>query len=123
MERAPKCRTHSTSKLNSTHEIIFNGTTCPEISQEQFLANERNKVRFSDLLKKFPEKANVTVKQAAENADVLIVETAVSVISQYDNIFVVGENIDFLVLLTGLAPMKENLYFRKCGKGRTPDVI
>ncbi|GBM03233.1 hypothetical protein AVEN_26590-1 [Araneus ventricosus] len=23
----------------------------------------------------------------------------------------------------GLAPMKENLYFRKCGKGRTPDVL
>ncbi|GBN24091.1 hypothetical protein AVEN_4048-1 [Araneus ventricosus] len=43
--------------------------------------------------------------------------------SQYDNIFVVGEDIDLLVLLTGLAPMKENLYFRKCGKGRTPDVL
>ncbi|GBO38850.1 hypothetical protein AVEN_139047-1 [Araneus ventricosus] len=71
------------ANLHSSHEIIFNEATCPEISQEQFLANERNK---------------------------------------YDNIFVVGENIDLLVLLTGLAPMKENLYFRKCGKGRTPDV-
>ncbi|GBM72837.1 hypothetical protein AVEN_17886-1 [Araneus ventricosus] len=88
-----------------------------------FLANERNKVRFIDLLRKFLQKANVTVKQAVEDADVLIVETAVSVKSQYDNIFVVGEDIDFLVLLTGLAPMKENLYFRKCGKGRTPDVL
>ncbi|GBN21022.1 hypothetical protein AVEN_109224-1 [Araneus ventricosus] len=97
--------------------------TCPEISQEQFLANERNKVRFIDLLKKFLQKANATVKQAVEDVDVLLVETAVSVKSQYDNIFVVGENIDFLVLLTGLAPMKENLYFQKCGKGRTPDVL
>ncbi|GBM62384.1 hypothetical protein AVEN_135997-1 [Araneus ventricosus] len=35
----------------------------------------------------------------------------------------VGEDIDFLVLITGLAPMKENLYFRKCGKRRTPDVL
>ncbi|GBO27950.1 hypothetical protein AVEN_217997-1 [Araneus ventricosus] len=76
-----------------------------------------------DLLKKFLQKANVTVKQAVEEADVLIVETAVSVKSQYDNIFVVGENIVFLVLLTGLAPMKDNLYFRKCGKGRTSDVL
>ncbi|GBN14027.1 hypothetical protein AVEN_811-1 [Araneus ventricosus] len=97
--------------------------TCPEISQEQFLANGRNKVRFIDLLKKFLQKANVTIKQAVEDADVLIVETAVSVKSQYDNLFVVGENIDFLVLLTGLAPMKENLYFQKCGKGRTPDAL
>ncbi|GBN08120.1 hypothetical protein AVEN_16153-1 [Araneus ventricosus] len=88
------------ANLHSSHEIIFNEATCPEISQEQFLANERNKVRFIDLLKKFLQKANVTVKQAVEDADVLIVETAVSVKSQYDNIFVVGENIDFSVLLT-----------------------
>ncbi|GBO35937.1 hypothetical protein AVEN_223619-1 [Araneus ventricosus] len=97
------------ANLHSSHEIIFNEATCPEISQEQFLANERNKVRSIGLLKKFIEKANVTVKQAVENADALIVETAVSVKYEYDNIFVVGEDIDFLVLLTGLAPMKENL--------------
>ncbi|GBM55398.1 hypothetical protein AVEN_98748-1 [Araneus ventricosus] len=111
------------ANLHSSHEIIFNEVTCPETSQEQFLANERNKVRFIDLLKKFLQKANVTVKQAVEDADLLIVETAVSVKSQYDNIFVVGEGIDLSVLLTGLAPMKENLYFRKCGKERTPDVL
>ncbi|GBN38510.1 hypothetical protein AVEN_74266-1 [Araneus ventricosus] len=111
------------ANLHSSHEIIFNKATCPETSQEQFLAYERNKVRFIDLLKKFLQKANVTVKQAVEDTDVLIVETAVSIKSQYDNIFVVGEGIDLLVLLTGLAPMKENLYFRKCGKGRTPDVL
>ncbi|GBM26266.1 hypothetical protein AVEN_40557-1, partial [Araneus ventricosus] len=110
------------ANLHSSHEIIFNEAICPEISQEQFLANERNMARFIDLLKKFLQEANVTVKQAVEDADVVIVETAVSVKSQYDNIFVVGENIDFLVLLTVLDPMKENLYFRKCGKGRTPDV-
>ncbi|GBM04554.1 hypothetical protein AVEN_93957-1 [Araneus ventricosus] len=111
------------ANLHSSHEIISNEATCREISQEQFLANERNKVRFIDLLKKFIQKANVTVKQAVEDADILIVETAVSVKSQYDNIFVVGEDIDFLVLLTGLAPMKENVYFRKCFRGRTPDVL
>ncbi|GBN02952.1 hypothetical protein AVEN_94648-1 [Araneus ventricosus] len=111
------------ANLHSSHEIIFNEATCPETSQEQFLANERNKVRLIDFLKKFLQKANVTVKQAIKDADVLIVETAVSVKSQYDNIFVVGEGIDLLVLLTGLAPMKEKLYFRKCGKGRTPVVL
>ncbi|GBM04734.1 hypothetical protein AVEN_20181-1 [Araneus ventricosus] len=50
------------ANLHSSHEIIFNEATCPEISQEQFLANERNK---------------------------------------YDNIFVVGEDIDFLALACG----------------------
>ncbi|GBN19476.1 hypothetical protein AVEN_71938-1 [Araneus ventricosus] len=102
------------TNLHSSHEIILNEGTCPETSQKQFLANERNKVRFIDLLKKFRQKANVTVKQAVEDADVLIVETAVSVRSKYDNIFVVGEDSDLLVLLTRLAPMKENSYFRKC---------
>ncbi|GBL91777.1 hypothetical protein AVEN_71412-1 [Araneus ventricosus] len=42
--------------------------------------------------------------------------------SECGSIFVVGENIDLLVLM-GLAPMKEYLYFRKCEKGRTPDVL
>ncbi|GBL96875.1 hypothetical protein AVEN_118986-1, partial [Araneus ventricosus] len=111
------------ANLHSSHEIIFNEATCTETSQEQFLANGRNKVRFIDLLQKFLQKANVTVKQAVKDADVLIVGTAVSVKSQYDNIFVVSEDIDLLVLLTGLAPMKKNLYFRKCGKVRTPVVL
>ncbi|GBM65947.1 hypothetical protein AVEN_152163-1 [Araneus ventricosus] len=115
--------TKSAERIRRANLKIFNEATCPEISQEQFLANERNKVRFIDLLKKLLQKANVTIKQVVEDEDVLIVETAVSVKSPCDNIFVVGENIDFLVLLTGLAPMKENLYFRKCGKGRTPDVL
>ncbi|GBN95186.1 hypothetical protein AVEN_83773-1 [Araneus ventricosus] len=38
--------------LHSSHEIIFNEATCPEISQEQFLANERKKMRIIDLLKR-----------------------------------------------------------------------
>ncbi|GBN27951.1 hypothetical protein AVEN_234181-1 [Araneus ventricosus] len=54
------------ANLHSSHEIIFNEATCPETSQEQFLANERNKVHFIDLLKKFLRKANVTVKQAIQ---------------------------------------------------------
>ncbi|GBN59001.1 hypothetical protein AVEN_148265-1 [Araneus ventricosus] len=44
------------ANLHSSHEIIINEATCPEISQEQFLANERNKVRFIDLLKKLLKK-------------------------------------------------------------------
>ncbi|GBN44252.1 hypothetical protein AVEN_129741-1 [Araneus ventricosus] len=31
------------ANIHSSHEIIFNEATCPEISEEQFLANERNK--------------------------------------------------------------------------------
>ncbi|GBM62515.1 hypothetical protein AVEN_37143-1 [Araneus ventricosus] len=111
------------ANLHLSHEIIFNEATCPETSQERFSANEINKMRFIDLLKKFLQKANVTVKQAVEDANVLIVETTVSVKFQYDNIFVVGEGIGILVLLTELAPMKENLYFQKCGKRRKPDVL
>ncbi|KAG8198006.1 hypothetical protein JTE90_001846 [Oedothorax gibbosus] len=48
---------------------------------------------------------------------------AVSLASMYDNIFVFGEDIDLLVILKGLAPMMEKLYFRKCGNGGMPDVI
>ncbi|GBO42542.1 hypothetical protein AVEN_196050-1 [Araneus ventricosus] len=49
------------------------------------------------------QKANICVQQAVEDADLTIVNTAISVALQYDYVRVVGEDIDLLVLLTALA--------------------
>ncbi|GBO11838.1 hypothetical protein AVEN_34189-1 [Araneus ventricosus] len=43
------------------------------------------------------------MQQAVEDADLTIMNTAISVAPQYDYVRVVGENIDLLVLLTALA--------------------
>ncbi|GBN83332.1 hypothetical protein AVEN_107332-1 [Araneus ventricosus] len=58
---------------------------------------------------------------AVEDADLTIVNTAISVAPQYDYGRVVGEDIDLLVLLTALASTHSNGFFQKCGRGKTPD--
>jgi hypothetical protein len=54
--------------------------------------------------------------QAVEDADLLIIETAIKMSPLYDSVFVIGEDIDLLVLLTALARYIVNVYFRKPGK-------
>lgn len=69
------------------------------------------------LHKKFDE-SNIVVTQAVEDADSLIINTAINMSPSHDSVFVVGEDIDLLVLLTGLARHHKNVYFRKPGKGK-----
>ncbi|KYN17594.1 hypothetical protein ALC57_10109, partial [Trachymyrmex cornetzi] len=61
--------------------------------------------------------------QAFEDADTLIVQTAIEHSDIYDNVEIVGEDVDLLVLLTGLAQGKENIFFHKPAKGKVPAVF
>lgn len=101
-------------------DIIFNETTIlTDISKEKFLANKNNKSRFVTMLKKNLEDSGFSVKQAWEDADVEIVQTAVEISSRYDSVVIVGEDIDFLVIQTSLQKQYSNIYFKKPGKGST----
>ncbi|GBN54026.1 hypothetical protein AVEN_108659-1 [Araneus ventricosus] len=82
-------------------------------TKEKLLANECNKKRFIEMLKKALRKANICVQQAVEDADLMIVNTVISVAPQYDYVRVVGEDIDLLVLLTALASTHSNVFFPK----------
>ncbi|GBN74495.1 hypothetical protein AVEN_221197-1, partial [Araneus ventricosus] len=84
-------------------DVMFHEETVLQYTKEKLLANECNKKRFIELLKKALHKANICVQQAVEDADLTIVNTAISVALQYDYVRVVGEDIDLLVLLTALA--------------------
>ncbi|GBM08416.1 hypothetical protein AVEN_108404-1 [Araneus ventricosus] len=92
-----------------------------QYTKEKLLSNECNKKRFIELLKKVLQKANICVQQAVEDADLTIVNTAISVAPQYDYVRVVGEDIDLLVLLTALASTYSNVFSQKCGRGKTRD--
>ena len=90
--------------------------------QEKFLQNENNKLRFIVLLKETLIQDNVTVKQAVEDADVLIVTSAISLATEGNAVEIIGEDIDLLVLLTTLAQGLP-IYFRKPGRGGAPDKL
>ncbi|GBO33476.1 hypothetical protein AVEN_143977-1 [Araneus ventricosus] len=83
--------------------VMFHEETVLQYTKEKLLANECNKKRFIELLKKALQKANICVQQAVQDADLMIVNTAISVVPQYDYVRVVGEDIYLLVLLTSLA--------------------
>ena len=69
---------------HSSPDIIFDETTTLKIAQDKVLANDNNKKRFIELLKKSLQISNIQVQQAVEDADLLIVNTAISMASQYD---------------------------------------
>ncbi|GBO09407.1 hypothetical protein AVEN_87148-1 [Araneus ventricosus] len=102
-------------------DLMFHEETVLQYTKEKLLANECNKKRFIELLKKASQKANICVQQAVEDADLTIVNNAISVAPQYDYVCVIGEDIDLLVLLTALASTHSNVFFQKCGRGKTPD--
>jgi len=61
------------------------------------------------LISKF-EKSNITVNQALDDADTLIVNTAIDLSLTNETFVIVGEDIDLLIILTGLAPTTNNIF-------------
>ncbi|KAI4476357.1 hypothetical protein M0804_013672 [Polistes exclamans] len=107
-----------TTKTSSGSEIIFDEfMTVPE-NQQQFFTNINNKSRFISMLSNKLTAANIAVKQAKNDADVLIIETAIEKCDATNTTIVVGEDVDLLVLLTARTPMDKIIYFLKPGRAQ-----
>lgn len=91
-------------------------------NQQQFLANTHNKSRFISMLSEKLTTANIFVKQANNIADVLIIETALEQFN-INTTIVVGEDVDWLIILTARTPTNKTIYFLKPGKAQTPTKI
>ncbi|XP_011859602.1 PREDICTED: uncharacterized protein LOC105557068, partial [Vollenhovia emeryi] len=111
------------ARKQQSSDIIFDENTVPTVSQEKFLSNGKNKARFINMLMKHLQLSDVTVEQAFEDADTLIVKTAIENASLYDSVTIIGEDIDLLVLLTGLGQETPNVFLRKPGKGKTQEAL
>ncbi|XP_050063804.1 uncharacterized protein LOC114129279 isoform X2 [Aphis gossypii] len=72
-------------------EIIFNETMRSTVNQELFLANEKNKTRLIHMLTNKFKNSNITVNQALDNADTLIVNTAIDLSLTNETVVIVGE--------------------------------
>ena len=107
----------------ATRDTIFDETMPATTSQSKFLSNERNKSRLISMLITRFTSQGFTVKQTHEDADTLIVNTAIEEASTTDSVTIVGEDVDLLVILTALAGSKHNIYFLKQGKGKTKNKL
>jgi hypothetical protein len=110
------------SRKHASVDLLFDETMIPTVSQKKFLGNDTNKIRLIGMLKTKFEAANFIVKQTTEDADTLIINTAISISSTFDSVIVVGEDVDLLVLLTALST-RSNIYLLKPGKGKTLQQI
>ena len=89
-------RKFSTISLNLVQS--FPKLFSTEIFKQQFLANTHNKSRFISMLCEKFTTANISVKQADNDADVLIIETTIKQFSRINTTIVVGEDVDLLIL-------------------------
>lgn len=107
-----------TTKTSSSSDIIFDEFMTVPANQQQFFANINNKSRFISMLSDKLTAANIAVKQAQNDADVLIIETAIEKFNVTNTTIVVGEDVDLLILLTARTPIVKIIYFLKSGKAQ-----
>lgn len=67
--------------------------------------------------------ANINTKQATEDADLLIITTALEKSPYHENVVIVGQDIDLLVILS-IQPLQfENVYILKPGTNTTAQAL
>ncbi len=82
------------------------------LKKTEFLANHENKQKFINLLSDALVKSNCQTRNSDDDADVLIVQTAVESAKNMD-IVLVGDDTDHLVLLCYYTDLNShNLFFR-----------
>ena len=122
-EKSTKCAERARRLSFSTADIMFDESMPATTSQSKFLSNEKNKSRLIKMLITKLVKEGFVVKQAPEDADMLIVNTAINVSSENESVTIVGEDVDLLVILTALAGLKTNINILKQGKGNTESKL
>lgn len=107
---------------NIGREIAFDKNTTIIVNQKQFLSNEKNKSRLIQMISHSLNEAGFRTKIAPEDADKLIVDTAIENVraDSKTTVIIVGEDVDLLVIFSQLAKDIENIYFRKENKGCNP---
>ncbi|KAJ8677393.1 hypothetical protein QAD02_013180 [Eretmocerus hayati] len=98
-------------------DVEVNEKNMITMNREKFLSNVANKYQFIELLSRYLSRNHISSKIASEDADTLIVKTAVELNnSTQDTIAVVGNDIDLLILLIDQCAVSDSIYFHKIVK-------
>lgn len=110
-------RRNNTSKAS---DVSISKNNLVAIKQANFLSNVANKYKLVQMLAEYLTEHGIPTKIAAEDADVLIVQTAIELINEKEQVAIVGNDVDLLVLSIGLTPNNMKLYFKKNNPGNKP---
>lgn len=105
--------------------VVFDETMMVTMPKECFLSNDQNKMRLITMLTDKFKAKNFQVKQAVEDADPMIVSTAIDLAKLGGTVIIVGEDIDLLVLLTAQEQQTAfcNIFLLKPGKGSQDNLM
>ncbi|CAH1111936.1 unnamed protein product [Psylliodes chrysocephalus] len=84
--------------------------------KEQFFPNDYNKERLISMLLEKLVQHGFEVRISIEDADTLIVNTAIQLASNFATVIIIEDDTDLLILLTTKAPNSSNMYVMKPGK-------
>ena len=115
-----KDQTHMKRAKTFCPVIDFNEDMVLDIKKERFLSNKKNKQKFLNLLKRKLLEQGYDV-HSAEDADLLIVLTAVELAENLSTVLI-GHNTDPLVLLCHYAKLNANKLYLKT-KNKTWDIL
>ena len=115
----PAERFRRATKVTSP-DILFDLSISATVPQDTFLGKENNKLRIIDMLKMIFRISGFNVEQHDEDADVIIVQNALEMSKDYESVFIVVEDTDLLIILSGVTKkMIDNVYFIKPGRGKS----
>lgn len=92
--------------------------------QDTFLSSETNKSRLLSIKKEKLKAANISAKQAEDDADACLYhKTALEHSQTYSKTIVAGEDVDLLILLIARNVTYQEIYFSKPGKGKVETIV
>lgn len=109
--------------LISAPEVVCATNMPSALPQDKFLSNQKNKLHLIGILTDRLRKEGFLVEQAVEDADTLIINTAIGISDNYESVYVVGEDVDLLVILSQIAKQKKNIYLLKPSRGNIEQKI
>ncbi|GBM21561.1 hypothetical protein AVEN_219717-1 [Araneus ventricosus] len=109
-------------KNTETNVKRSNISLIPTVSQEKFLANPKNKDRLISILVNKFSSLNMACKKADEDADCLIVNSALALALTHPSVVVISEDIDLFVILIGIFTFG-HVYFLKPEKLKIVEKI
>ncbi|GBL96752.1 hypothetical protein AVEN_111881-1 [Araneus ventricosus] len=93
-EKAPRQLNDLHAKRHTASDAVFSELITVTMPQVQFLSNICNKVRLISMLSAKLESESFLVKQAMEDAEHLIVTSAIAAAEEHKYAVLVGEDID-----------------------------
>ncbi|GBN36208.1 hypothetical protein AVEN_26438-1 [Araneus ventricosus] len=103
-------------------EEMFDETMIQQFPKNNFWPIRKNNDRIISILMNKFSSLNMACNKADEDADCLIVKSALALAPTYPSVVVIIKDIDLFIILIGICTF-DNVYFLQSGKGKISENI